>query len=57
MVKEIMKYNKKTFMCGECYLMYKDKKWAEKCEAWCKEHNSCNLHITCYSLERKGGKK
>lgn len=54
MVKEIIKNNKKSFMCEECCLNYKDKKWAEKCGAWCKKHKSCNLKITRCSLERIG---
>ena len=41
MVREI---NKK-FQCGECKMFFKDKGWAEKCEAWCKVHKSCNLEI------------
>ena len=29
--------NEIAFVCEECCLSYKDKKLAEKCEAWCKE--------------------
>lgn len=57
MVREIMMGNGRYFICEECCLNYKNKKLSEKCEAWCKKHNSCNLKITCYSLERKGGEK
>lgn len=57
MIKEINKKGKRAFMCGECCIAYKDKKWAEKCEAWCKKHNSCNPKITCYSLDHSGDKK
>jgi len=35
--------------CPECGLKYADKKWAEKCEAWCKTHHSCNLEITAHA--------
>lgn len=31
--------------CPECHLKYKEEGWAEKCEAWCREHKSCNLEI------------
>ena len=57
MVKEIIKNNKKSFMCEECCLNYKDKKWAEKCGAWCKKHKSCSLKITKYAINKneKGG--
>ncbi len=53
MVKKIIGNNKTFFICEECCLNYKKKKRAEKCEAWCKEHNSCNLKVTCYPNERK----
>ena len=57
MVKENMKNNNLVFMCEECCLGYKEKKWTEKCEAWCKKNNSCNLKITCYSLGLVGDEK
>lgn len=37
--------------CPECGLHYKDKAQAEKCEAWCKEHHSCNLGIIENAVE------
>ena len=37
------------YSCEECHLLYREKRWAEKCQAWCKEHNSCNLAITRHS--------
>ena len=37
------------FQCPECGLKYRDKEWAEKCEAWCKAHHSCNLEITAHA--------
>ena len=30
-----------------------DQEQAEKCEAWCKEHHSCNLEITASAIENK----
>ena len=44
---------KKLYKCKECELIYKDKKLAEKCERWCKEHKSCNLKITKYAVNKK----
>ncbi len=41
------------FICPECGLHYADKKWKEKCEAWCQEHHSCNLEITAHAEETK----
>ena len=46
MVKKITdRRNKELYQCEECALKYEDKEWALKCEAWCKEHHSCNLEI------------
>ena len=52
MKKINIKDDKEAFMCEECGLTYKDKKWAEKCEAWCKKYNSCNLNITSYAINK-----
>ena len=41
----------KLYECLECHLKYKDKERAEKCEAWCKEHHSCNLEITEHAIK------
>ena len=38
------------------YIAHENKKWAEKCQKWCKENKSCNLEITKHSLNVKGGK-
>ena len=46
MVKEEIKNNKKYYVCEECGFLYEEKEWAEKCQIWCKEHNSCNIEIT-----------
>lgn len=43
----------KLHQCPECGLKYKEKEIAEKCEAWCKQHKSCNLEIIKYALEEK----
>ena len=45
------KKDKKLYQCPECKLWYDDKEWEEKCEAWCKEHQSCNLDIIKYAVE------
>jgi hypothetical protein len=51
MVKAIREEN--HFQCEECNLKYSEKEWAEKCEAWCREHQSCNLEITSNAVENK----
>lgn len=44
MVKEI-KGEARLYQCEECGLKYAEKETAEKCQAWCAEHKSCNLDI------------
>lgn len=48
MVKIIQKQSKKLYQCDECGFKYAEKEWAEKCEAWCKEHQSCNIEIIAH---------
>ncbi len=43
----------RVYRCKECGLHYKERTLAEKCEAWCKEHHSCNLEIIKDSVEEK----
>jgi hypothetical protein len=50
MVGEIKKENKTYFACKICKFAYEDKDWAEKCEAWCDEHHSCNIEITKHAI-------
>lgn len=45
MVKTVQQDNATRYQCEECGLFYVEKEIAEKCQAWCKEHNSCNLDI------------
>ena len=46
--------NKELYQCEECGFHYAEKEWAEKCEAWCREHKSCNIEITAHAEENKG---
>ena len=61
MVKKITnEKNKELYQCEECNLKYENKEWAQKCEAWCKEHHSCNLEIIKQAIqennsEQRGG--
>ncbi len=41
------------YKCPECGLHYESKDQTKKCEAWCKEHHSCNLEITSQAIENK----
>ncbi len=53
--------NKEYYKCSECGMQYEDdstslitgKEWAEKCEAWCKEHHSCNLEIISHAISQE----
>lgn len=46
MVNEISRDGKPYYRCEECSFTYDDRELAQTCEAWCREHNSCNLEIT-----------
>jgi len=47
MVKEI----DGIFKCEICGLRYKERRWAEKCEEWCREHpDSCNVEAASHSI-------
>ena len=48
MVKTIQQQKKEFYECPECGFRYESKEWAEKCEAWCKKHQSCNIEITAH---------
>lgn len=53
MVAIIKSGDQALYQCEECTLHYEEEEWAEKCEAWCKQYDSCNLTITAYAEERK----
>ncbi|MBI2048153.1 MAG: hypothetical protein HYT27_03350 [Parcubacteria group bacterium] len=53
MVKIITKDAQKLYQCEECGFHYAKNEMAGKCEAWCKEHNSCNIEITADAEENK----
>jgi hypothetical protein len=55
MVKEIQLDGKNIYQCEECGLKYPDKDITERCEAWCKEHKSCNLEITKQAIKNGSG--
>ncbi len=41
------------YQCPECGLHYTDQATAQRCEAWCREHKSCNLEIIKDAVENK----
>lgn len=57
MVKEaVTSDNEIVYVCEECGFAYKEREWAEKCQKWCRQHQSCNLEITEHAvgLEQDG---
>jgi len=53
MAREIKKKGKKYFQCPVCSFYYKTNDLAQKCENFCKKHNSCSLEITKHAVEIK----
>lgn len=53
MVKKIKKEELILYQCGECGFHYENEEIAEKCEAWCKKHRSCNIEIIKEAMENK----
>src|SRR3989344_3991606 len=51
MTKDKEQAGSKTYQCEECGLWYKNKGISEQCQAWCKEHKSCNLEIIKHSIK------
>ncbi|MGC8628594.1 MAG: hypothetical protein ACP5T4_00045 [Candidatus Micrarchaeia archaeon] len=52
-------YDKTTgrYFCEVCGLHYATKELAEKCQAWCSAHNSCNLAIASQSIEAQESRR
>ena len=57
MTKIIQQNEKELHQCEECGFRYEEKEWAEKCEAWCKEHQSCNIEITAHAIPQEESQK
>lgn len=54
MVKSVEQDNRAKgdyYKCLECGFFYKEKKWARKCQAWCKEHKTCNLELIKHAVK------
>ncbi len=54
MTKSVQENGKALYQCEECGLKYVEKEIAEKCEAWCNEHKSCNLDIIRHAVKNTG---
>jgi hypothetical protein len=53
MVEIVFLQKKECYRCEECGFYYREKEWAEKCEAWCGQHHACNLEITAHAISEK----
>ena len=42
--------SRQVFVCSECGMQYAEKEWAQKCQAWCREHKSRNLEIVNHAV-------
>jgi hypothetical protein len=47
--KKVKKGN--AYVCEICGLAYKETEWAEKCQKWCQERQSCNIEITTHAVD------
>ncbi len=50
MVTKLQRGKKTLYVCDECRFAYTERKWAEQCEQWCREHHTCNLQITQHGV-------
>ena len=52
MVEEIDYRGIEHHYCTDCKLVYESIIWAENCEDWCRENESCNSEIPSHSIKR-----
>lgn len=52
MVRVVEREGESLYTCEVCGFAYREKDWAEKCQAWCSTHPSCNMKITQHAVER-----
>ncbi len=51
MVKEIVRNDRRYYVCEECGFAYEDRVWAEKCEDFCSKHHACSVEITSHAVQ------
>jgi len=51
MVKEIKRDDETLYVCEECWLVYRERRWAEQCEEFCSKYHSCSLEITKHAVQ------
>ncbi len=45
-----MESAQKYFKCEACGLLYRERKWAERCEDFCRKNKSCSLEIIRHAV-------
>jgi hypothetical protein len=53
MVKEEKINGKIYWQCEICEFYYREEKWAEKCEDFCRKNNACSIEITKHAVNPK----
>jgi hypothetical protein len=38
------------YVCPVCFLKYREKKWADACEKWCRDNNTCSVEICSHAV-------
>ena len=51
MTRPVKIRGKNAEICVECGMLYKDKKMAQKCEAWCKKNRVCSVKIIKHAIK------
>jgi hypothetical protein len=47
----MLKMVEEYYLCKKCNLKYQEKELAERCQAWCEEHEGqCDSEITKYAI-------
>lgn len=51
MVSELKQADRVIYQCDACKFKYPTRELAERCQAWCSEHQSCNLEIIKHAVQ------
>lgn len=45
------KKKERIYQCAICGFRYREKKWKEKCETWCRKYRTCNLEVIKHAVK------
>ena len=51
MVEETNLEGNIVYKCEKCGWLYRKREFADKCQAWCEKHKSCNLEIAKHAIK------